>query len=125
MESDRTHGHKREQEGIPKQGVHHYLGSDAHVVWSADVIHVSDLTINSVACFMLMAKSTQTIFIIQCYQTSWFRKFSNFGFSNWKTEIIESFSAICVPSLFSDTEDASETDLAKHDEDDYVEIKEQ
>lgn len=27
--------------------------------------------------------------------------------------------------LFSDTEDASETDLAKHDEDDYVEIKEQ
>lgn len=24
-----------------------------------------------------------------------------------------------------DTEDASETDLAKHDEDDYVEIKEQ
>ncbi|KAG9339623.1 hypothetical protein JZ751_023514 [Albula glossodonta] len=29
-----------------------------------------------------------------------------------------------VPSL-ADTEDASETDLAKHDEDDYVEIKEQ
>uniref|UniRef100_A0AAY4C854 SDS3 deacetylase n=1 Tax=Denticeps clupeoides TaxID=299321 RepID=A0AAY4C854_9TELE len=28
-------------------------------------------------------------------------------------------------SLFTDTEDASETDLAKHDEDDYVEIKEQ
>ncbi len=27
--------------------------------------------------------------------------------------------------LFPDTEDASETDLAKHDEDDYVEIKEQ
>ena len=26
---------------------------------------------------------------------------------------------------FPDTEDASETDLAKHDEDDYVEIKEQ
>lgn len=28
-------------------------------------------------------------------------------------------------SPFPDTEDASETDLAKHDEDDYVEIKEQ
>lgn len=28
---------------------------------------------------------------------------------------------LCV----SDTEDASETDLAKHDEDDYVELKEQ
>lgn len=28
-------------------------------------------------------------------------------------------------SLMPDTEDASETDLAKHDEDDYVEIKEQ
>lgn len=27
--------------------------------------------------------------------------------------------------LFPDTEDASETDLAKHDEEDYVEIKEQ
>lgn len=27
--------------------------------------------------------------------------------------------------FFSDTEDASETDLAKHDDDDYVEIKEQ
>lgn len=26
---------------------------------------------------------------------------------------------------FADTEDASETDLAKHDDDDYVEIKEQ
>lgn len=26
---------------------------------------------------------------------------------------------------FADTEDASETDLAKHDEDDYIEIKEQ
>lgn len=25
-------GHKREQEGIPKLGVHHYLSSDAHVV---------------------------------------------------------------------------------------------
>lgn len=31
----------------------------------------------------------------------------------------------CNLSLFTDTEDASETDLAKHDEDDYVEIKEQ
>lgn len=31
----------------------------------------------------------------------------------------------CNLSLFADTEDASETDLAKHDEDDYVEIKEQ
>lgn len=29
------------------------------------------------------------------------------------------------PSVMPDTEDASETDLAKHDEDDYVEIKEQ
>lgn len=27
--------------------------------------------------------------------------------------------------FFADTEDASETDLAKHDDDDYVEIKEQ
>lgn len=30
-----------------------------------------------------------------------------------------------LSSPFPDTEDASETDLAKHDEDDYVEIKEQ
>lgn len=28
-------------------------------------------------------------------------------------------------SVSSDTEDASETDLAKHDEEDYVEMKEQ
>lgn len=37
--------------------------------------------------------------------------------------MFSSFS--CHLPLFSDTEDASETDLAKHDEDDYVEIKEQ
>lgn len=46
MESGRSHGHEREQEGIPKLGVHHYLSSDAHVL-TADVIHVSDLTTNS------------------------------------------------------------------------------
>lgn len=32
---------------------------------------------------------------------------------------------LLLSCLFPDTEDASETDLAKHDEDDYVEIKEQ
>lgn len=31
----------------------------------------------------------------------------------------------CYCFFFPDTEDASETDLAKHDDDDYVEIKEQ
>jgi hypothetical protein len=30
-----------------------------------------------------------------------------------------------LPSFYLDTEDASETDLAKHDEEDYVEMKEQ
>uniref|UniRef100_A0A671XF70 SDS3 homolog, SIN3A corepressor complex component n=1 Tax=Sparus aurata TaxID=8175 RepID=A0A671XF70_SPAAU len=34
-------------------------------------------------------------------------------------------SSSVSPSVMPDTEDASETDLAKHDEDDYVEIKEQ
>lgn len=27
-----SHDHMKEQEGIPKQGVHHYLSSDAHVL---------------------------------------------------------------------------------------------
>lgn len=35
------------------------------------------------------------------------------------------FSALFFFFFFADTEDASETDLAKHDDDDYVEIKEQ
>uniref|UniRef100_A0A7N9AZC7 SDS3 homolog, SIN3A corepressor complex component n=1 Tax=Mastacembelus armatus TaxID=205130 RepID=A0A7N9AZC7_9TELE len=35
------------------------------------------------------------------------------------------FDFFSCHSSFPDTEDASETDLAKHDEDDYVEIKEQ
>lgn len=39
---------------------------------------------------------------------------------SWGLEWVD-FSPVIVP----DTEDASETDLAKHDEDDYVEIKEQ
>lgn len=38
-------------------------------------------------------------------------------------KLVEQNSLLSWP--FSDTEDASETDLAKHDEDDYVEIKEQ
>ena len=33
--------------------------------------------------------------------------------------------SVSVFQNLSDTEDASETDLAKHDDDDYVEIKEQ
>lgn len=38
-------------------------------------------------------------------------------------EIVVKFILSCP--FPPDTEDASETDLAKHDEDDYVEIKEQ
>ncbi|RVE67860.1 hypothetical protein OJAV_G00086100 [Oryzias javanicus] len=36
-----------------------------------------------------------------------------------------SYEEIAAMTTLQDTEDASETDLAKHDEDDYVEIKEQ
>lgn len=39
----------------------------------------------------------------------------------WLTFVIWAHISLSFP----DTEDASETDLAKHDEDDYVEIKEQ
>lgn len=43
------------------------------------------------------------------------KMFSNFSWENPFFFLLD----------FPDTEDASETDLAKHDEDDYVEIKEQ
>lgn len=38
---------------------------------------------------------------------------------------LENWVIFSYHAPFPDTEDASETDLAKHDEDDYVEIKEQ
>lgn len=40
-------------------------------------------------------------------------------------EILCFFNYCSSMMPFADTEDASETDLAKHDEDDYIEIKEQ
>lgn len=32
-----SHNLKKKPEGIPRQGVHHYLTSDAHVLWTAQV----------------------------------------------------------------------------------------
>uniref|UniRef100_A0AAY4C9I2 SDS3 homolog, SIN3A corepressor complex component n=1 Tax=Denticeps clupeoides TaxID=299321 RepID=A0AAY4C9I2_9TELE len=46
-------------------------------------------------------------------------------YSLFKSHIVSLSFQQPFTSLFTDTEDASETDLAKHDEDDYVEIKEQ
>lgn len=52
--------------------------------------------------------------------------FSIFICTHWSVSWLafnDNVSAIVY--FFPDTEDASETDLAKHDDDDYVEIKEQ
>lgn len=118
MDSGRSHGHKREQEGIPKLGVHHYLSSDAHVVWSAaDVMHAFDLTTKW--CCMFYAEGKKYMKRLHYWVVPNVLSLKN------RIHLLEFWVIFCHLSLFLDTEDASETDLAKHDEDDYVEIKEQ